>query len=236
MTIFFFIDDRRRGIVNNIDDIQSAISHIFEHIDTEEPIDHALLSEIHGHVEELDELLGNFHSKMESVSSRWRRSRPFPNTVIGEKIPIKLFVPVSIDAIVDGFLIGITCALSRRGGLILGFANCLEMAFLGMAFSARVIRCTGSSLQWRLATISTPPLLMLICTGFGSLAGAAAREIPALFMSFVSFGIVALLFLVCSELLIEARESQGGKDLWWVSILIFLGVYVVLMLNLVIPN
>jgi hypothetical protein len=50
-----------------------------------------------------------------------------------------------------------------------------------------------------------------------------------LFIAFVAFGVVALLFLVCNELLIEARNAQGEDEKWWISLCIFAGVYVVLL-------
>lgn len=47
----------------------------------------------------------------------------------------------------------------------------------------------------------------------------------------VAFGTVALLFLVCNELLIEAREAQGEDERWYISIMVFVGVYIVIMLD-----
>ena len=50
-------------------------------------------------------------------------------------------------------------------------------------------------------------------------------------VSFVAFGVVSLLALVCNELLIEAKEAQGEKEIIWVNLLIFAGIYLVLMLS-----
>jgi hypothetical protein len=79
--------------------------------------------------------------------------------------------------------------------------------------------------------------------------------VPSVYVGFVAFGVVTLLFLVCNELLIEARwvriyyacfliyrllsiglllccrSNQGDDEKWWVSILIFLGIYIVLMMG-----
>ena len=55
--------------------------------------------------------------------------------------------------------------------------------------------------------------------------------VPAVFVSFVAFGVVSLLALVCNELLIEAKEAQGEKEIIWVNLLIFAGIYLVLMLS-----
>ena len=43
--------------------------------------------------------------------------------------------------------------------------------------------------------------------------------------------IVALLFLVTQELLISAHEGQGGEDLWYVTVWIFLGLATVVLME-----
>ena len=129
---------------------------------------------------------------------------------------------------VDGFLIGVALALSRRAGCILALANCLEMAFLGMAVSIRVRKCTGSSMFVRYACITVPPLIMLGATVLGSLVGSISKSYPILFVTFVAFGVIALLYLVFNELLVEAREAQEGDVRWWVTAVVFVGIYVVI--------
>jgi ZIP family zinc transporter len=110
----------------------------------------------------------------------------------------------------DGFLIGVTCGVSPRAGLIIGLANCLEMGFLGMALSSRVSNCTGSPPLHRYLAILIPPLEMFLASGIGAAVGGATMDIPILYIALVAFGVVALLFLVCNELLIEAKEVQGN--------------------------
>lgn len=133
---------------------------------------------------------------------------------------------------VDGFLIGVACALSRRAGWILALANCLEMAFLGMAVSMRVRKCTGSSSFVRYACIVVPPFIMLGATVLGAVVGSISKLYPVLFVTFVAFGVIALLYLVFNELLVEAREAQEGDIRWWVTAVVFVGIYVVLMMDL----
>ena len=78
---------------------------------------------------------------------------------------MKPLLPVLIDGFVDGFLIGITVGVAPKAGFILGFANCLEMSFLGMALSSRVSKCTGSPAFHRFAAIAIPPLIMFLAAG-----------------------------------------------------------------------
>jgi hypothetical protein len=128
------------------------------------------------------------------------------------------------------------------------------MGFLGMAFSSRVSNCTGSPPLHRYLAIVIPPLLMFLASGIGAAVGGATMDIPILYIALVAFGVVALLFLVCNELLIEAKEAQGnivisvlqhvlticeflGEDeRMWVSALVFAGILVVLMLDHILPK
>ena len=52
-----------------------------------------------------------------------------------------------------------------------------------------------------------------------------------MFVTFVAFGIIALLYLVIHELLAEAREAMAGKELWWVNCVVFLGMWIVLLID-----
>jgi hypothetical protein len=227
-------EEKKLEIHFHLSEIKDSINHLVEHMDSKIAINIRTITEIHGHIEELSTQLDGFHTKIETVTRKWRRSRPFPDTYLGETIPLSLFLPVTIDAIVDGFLVGMTCALSRKGGLILAFANCLEMSFLGMAFSSRVTKCTGSSVFNRYFTVISPPVAMFLSSGLGACIGTVAKAHPLLFIGFVSFGIVALLSLVCNELILEAAEQSRERT--WISLLVFLGVYIVFILNLVLPD
>ena len=57
-------------------------------------------------------------------------------------------------------------------------------------------------------------LVLLHCSGVGAALGSASSAIPAVYVAFVAFGVVALLSLVCNELLIEARNVQGDDEKW----------------------
>jgi hypothetical protein len=99
-------------------------------------------------------------------------------------------------------------ALSPKAGIILGIANCFEMGFLGIALTLRVRKCTGSAYWHRIMAIIVPPLCMLLMSWVGGYAGDISATDPFLFAAFVAFGIVALLSLVCNELLIDASHAE----------------------------
>jgi len=78
------------------------------------------------------------------------------------------------------------------------------MGSLGMAYACRLNKCTSSSLLYRNIALYGAPLLMFLAAGLGALIASAAEHVPSLFVAFVAFGCVALLSLVCNELIVEA--------------------------------
>lgn len=187
-------------------------------------------------IDHMGKLVNNFHDAADDVVQRWVRhtgfsTRIMPEPETGDKLPLGLIIPVVVDCFADGFLIGVSCAVSPKAGIVLGFANCLEMSFLGMGYAARLKRCTGSSRCARYVALYGPPLIMFLSSGFGAFVAVLSLQTPAIFISFVAFGAVALVALVCGELIIEARESQGDEEVWYVSLCLYLGIYLVLMLS-----
>lgn len=189
---------------------------------------------MHSHMEDMDKVISSFHDAVDVATSRWSRyfqHIQLPNTSLGDTIPVSLVIPVTMDCIVDGLLIGISGTINAKAGLVLAIANCLEMSFLGIAYSIRIGKCTGTSSILRYTALYCPPLLMCLSAGCGAILTHLTSSIPIVYISCVSFGIVALLALVCGELLIEARERQEGEVHWYVQLCLFLGVYIVLMMG-----
>jgi zinc transporter ZupT len=153
----------------------------------------------------------------------------------GSKLPWSLIVPICIDAVLDGLLIGFATVASPSAGIILSVANIVEMSFVGISLAIAVAQCTGSTVLARRATVSAPPFLMVLAAAGGAAGGGAARAMPPLFAGIIAFGMVGLVFLVCSELLIAAHEALDGEEVWWVSIQIFVGIVIVLLLDRLIP-
>ena len=93
---------------------------------------------------DMDKQITFFHDSVQKAASRWgRKAYTLPDPELGDVIPAGLVVPVTIDCFVDGFLIGVTVALSPKAGVLLGAANVLEMGSLGMAYAVRLKNCTG---------------------------------------------------------------------------------------------
>eukprot|EP01038_Epipyxis_sp_PR26KG_P007894 gene7894-10713_t len=233
LTSAWITEDRKIDMKKRLLHLKNTSQHLIDHIN-EPVIDKNVLQEMHEHMDQMDKLILHFHESVEGVGSKWHR-RDLVETQMGDTLPLGLVIPVTMDCFTDGFLIGVTCGVQPAAGIILGIANCLEMSFLGMAYSARLSKCTGSSAKVRFCAVYIPPLIMFLASGLGAAIASATVGIPALYIGFVSFGLVALLFLVCNELLIEARAAQGEDERWWISIMVFIGIYLVLMLSHWIP-
>jgi zinc transporter ZupT len=224
--------DRNERLETSLESLKYMCHHLIDHIERPQ-ITIPVIREMHQHIDDMDHQINSIHHITEEVSFKWRRTtKSIPDPAVGSTVPASLLIPVTIDGFVDGFMIGIACAVSHKAGLILSMANFLEMAFLGMAVSVRIRKCTGSSLAVRYASIVGPPIIMFLATVLGAACGSAAKAIPLLFVTFVSFGVVALLFLVCNELLVESRKVQEEEgEHWWVAGMIFLGVWMVIVMG-----
>lgn len=123
----------------------------------------------------------------------------------GERaLPVALILAVSVDVLLDGFLIGIGFAAGAKEGVLLTAALTLELLSLGLAMA---IQLTDAGLAHRktMTTVSAIALLILIGTAIGTLVLSRCPDV--ILETVLSFGLVALLFLVTEELLTEAHEQ-----------------------------
>jgi zinc transporter ZupT len=198
------------------------------------------LRKLYSYLDEMEKELDQLHGTVEGYTYQWgKRSKTFniPIPEIGSKIPMSFLVPVIIDCIVDGLLLGITTSISFHAGFILSFANAIEMAFLGLAVSIRIQKCTGSSLFARQASIVIPPLIMLGTSVLAVCFGNSIKAHAVLYKLFISFGIVALLSLVINELLVEARDLSSKSDnAFWSGMIFFFGIYMVIFMDMIFPE
>ena len=91
-------------------------------------LDDSVMVEIDHHMEELDEFLSQFHEAIANELTHWRyRGRVMPVTKKGDRIPPGLVTTIAADSLIDGFLIGLTTALSPTAGIVLASANVIEV-------------------------------------------------------------------------------------------------------------
>ena len=229
MVTSWLTEEKKIAMNDRLKLLRLTAVHLVGHI-RDDNINEELIHEMLQHMKEMDRHINHFHDAMDIFTTKWR-SIPLPNVEFGATLPMSLVVPVTLDCFVDGFLIGVSVALSPKAGYVLAGANCLEMGSLGMAYSARIAKCTGSSFLNRQLAVYLPPILMLLSAGFGALLAGHAHAVPSVFVGFVAFGIYALVALVCGELIIEAKEAHADDEKWWVTACLFFGIFTVLMLH-----
>ncbi len=129
-------------------------------------------------------------------------------------------VPIGVDLLLDGILIGIAMTAGLKQGILLTVALTLELFSLGLAMavqfgtakpSVRILAPTGIACLMIVGAVAGQTLL----------ADASVHTLAGL----LSFGCAALLFLVTEELLIEAHEAADTAvttTMFFVGFLIFL--------------
>jgi len=174
--------------------------------------------------------LKHLHKHAERVKFKTYQPAPMPKAdhVLKEEIPWSLFATVAVDAAVDGLLIGLAFSASPGAGWSMSIATSIEMAFLGLSFSASVQNATRSKVK-HASIVALPPLVLVISGVLAHFIGSILRETPLMFTGLISFAVVALLFLVTQELLAEAREVAGDSK--FLNSMFFVGVYAGILLE-----
>jgi len=142
-------------------------------------------------------------------------------------VPWGLIFAVVIDAVIDGMLIGLAGSVAYTSGLLMALATAIEMGFLGYSFACSLTK----SVRRLTATIilGLPPLAMLGAAAAAT-AGATYVEHMAAFCGLVAFALVAVLFLVVQELLVEAHEKEEGEA-WHISVWLYMGLLLSITLD-----
>ncbi|CAE8623952.1 unnamed protein product [Polarella glacialis] len=116
---------------------------------------------------------------------------------------------------IDGMLIGLSGSVDKKTGCLMAMATAIEMGFLGFSFACSIVQSKGVARLLSLLILATPPLAMLAASLAAS-AGAQEIEGSPAFVGLIAFSLVALLFLVVEELLLEAHAKEDG-DSWHIS-------------------
>ena len=140
------------------------------------------------------------------------------------KGPAGLLTMIGVDLLIDGLILGIGFAVAVQTGLLLTVALSLEVIFLGLAL---VIGLSEDGWPARKILITIIGLMALLPVGAVMAAPVALMSAPVI-AGFLAFGLIALLYLVTEELLIEAHETP---DTPWVTAMFFAGFLILLMLE-----
>ena len=140
------------------------------------------------------------------------------------KGPAALLGAVAIDIAIDGLVLGLAFVAGTRAGVLLTIALTLEVLFLGLTLTTEL----GKTIRSKAKIVMIVAAIALLLPG-GASIGLSVAELPAaIIVGFLSFGLVALLYLVTEELLVEAHADP---DTPLISAMFFAGFLGLLLLE-----
>lgn len=142
----------------------------------------------------------------------------------GWKGPAGLLAAVGIDLFVDGVVLGLAFLAGEKAGVLLAFALTLEVLFLGLTLTTELSEVILSRFKVLALTVG---LALLLPFGF-LLATPVGHLPPDWIIGFLAFGLMALLYLVTEELLVNAHEKP---DTPLISAMFFVGFLGLLLIE-----
>ncbi len=131
-----------------------------------------------------------------------------------------LLAAIGIDFLIDGLVLGLAFVAGARAGMLLTIALTLEILFLGLALTAEL----GEHYSSKAKILGIVTLLSLLLPLGTLLAIPVAGLSPKIISGFLSFGLMALLYLVTEELLVEAHEKPDTPIITAMFFVGFLGL------------
>lgn len=138
--------------------------------------------------------------------------------------PVGLLCAIAIDILIDGLVLGLAFLAGAKAGLLMTFALTLEVLFLGLTVTSAL----GETLRSRFKIVALSGALALLLPLGTLLAVPVASFSAPVIAAFLSFGLMALLYLVTEELLVEAHEKP---DTPLISAMFFVGFLGLLLLE-----
>ncbi len=130
---------------------------------------------------------------------------------------------IALDLVIDGLVLGVSFAGGVRHGLNLLVALAVEIFFLGLA--------EGAGLLLLLKRYGRVPLAALACGAllpFGALIGGPVHLLPPFWLAMAyAFALIALLYLVTEELLVEAHHKPDSPMITRLFLVGFIGLIAV---------
>ncbi|WP_066281249.1 transporter [Blastomonas sp. CCH1-A6] len=139
------------------------------------------------------------------------------------KGPVALLAAIGLDLAIDGLVLGLAFIAGEKAGTLLAAALTLEVLFLALTLThdlaGRYRKSKAIGLTCALAVLV--PIGALI-------AQPVALMTPVWITGFLSFGLMALLYLVTEELLVEAHERPDSP---LISAMFFVGFLALLLIE-----
>lgn len=145
----------------------------------------------------------------------------------GEKVVSKsgMLIAIGIDIFIDGLVLGISFAAGAKTGIMLTLALTLEILFLGLSVVGNLKTLLGSKIRVLVAVAGIALLLPI-----GAMLGTPVAQLGEFWLTyFLSFGLVALLYLVTEELLVEAHK--GDRDTPLGTAMFFAGFMILMLIE-----
>lgn len=140
------------------------------------------------------------------------------------KGPIAMLGAVGVDILIDGLVLGLAFVAGGKAGILLTIALTLEVLFLGLTVTTELGETIRSKAR---IVVFTMGIALLLPIG-AALATPVALLSPVVIAGFLSFGLMALLYLVTEELLVEAHEKP---DTPLISAMFFIGFLGLLLIE-----
>jgi len=138
--------------------------------------------------------------------------------------PLGMLGAVGADILIDGLVLGLAFIAGAKAGLLLTIALTLEILFLGVTVTEEL----GATVRSKVEVVAITAGLGLLLPIGVLLATPVASFPPAVIGGFLSFGLIALLYLVTEELLVEAHEKPDSP---LISAMFFVGFLGLLLLE-----
>lgn len=116
--------------------------------------------------------------------------------------PMGLVAAASVDVLIDGLVLGLSFLHGTKQGLLMTIALSVEILFLGLAVASSI---EGQS---RTRVIGTTMGVAAALPAGAAISLALTGLSQATLSGFYAFGLIALLYLVTEELLVEAHEVE----------------------------
>lgn len=131
---------------------------------------------------------------------------------------------IAADIFIDGVVLGLAFQAGEKAGMLLTFALTVEVLFLALTVATQLGQGNGGGLK----TVAATSLLALMLPVGVIVSSPLALAPEAYVTGAFAFGLVALLYLVTEELLVEAHEVE---DRPWATGLFFVGFLMLLILE-----
>lgn len=144
--------------------------------------------------------------------------------------PTGMILVTALDFTIDGLVLGMAFAAGEKSGILLAIALTLEVLFVALSVTAEV---AGAGVRRVVALATAPGLALVLCAAavLGRVFFGALPPFP--FAVLLGVGIVAMLYLVTEELLVEAHEVE---ETHWSVAAFFVGFLLFLVIEMLVES